>query len=389
MKRLAGLTVHAEAVAPNCPGSLAVDPAGDGASAAICTYPYQTLVSFTLSGLITAHNGSTTAFTSGPAGHRENSQCNGAWGAGFFDAGGNRYVAIPPDCAPPAGGYGTGSYSGFAIVQGAGTFNRTGFTDPGYTFTGGPSKMTMKPVQATATLTSDATGAVAPGTFVTFTINITPTSAGGIGIPYSVPSPSSWVYSGSTPNTCGSGTTCLIQVNTSGTMTVEAIVNGTTTPVSAHVTVHCPTGDSLLDNHPVTEGGLDAAWISGNGNNADLSKRQEEGGTEYPTGMQFGLDTSLFHSSGDTPCTSVEHVEGPGSIYFHTHVIQPGEQFPLNCPSGFTGKALPGPSRTYDIPNLPSGGTGVIIDSLSVYIYGSSGLQRTLPRHQPSGCAYP
>jgi hypothetical protein len=121
----------------------------------------------------------------------------------------------------------------------------------------GAQTISVEPVQATATL-SASQSVVAPGTSVTFTASISPTTAtpGGITIPWQVTA-WNWVPSDdggpvvtsregpgragpnlrvsrslaqSTTVCAGNGSTCTISVNGSGTMYVDVTVNGIVQP---------------------------------------------------------------------------------------------------------------------------------------------------------------
>lgn len=179
-------------------------------------------------------------------------------------------------------------------------------------------------------LTASASS-VTPSTNVTFTASATPAAVHNDWRLFAV---QSWEWvpdSGSQAASCGTSKTCNFTPQSSGTMKVTALVNGTVQTEERYVSVlPCLTGDSLLDDARIRRA-LKEAW---EGSNADgpQSGRVERVGGRFPGPPP--VDTTFPPLPGASACRgwnpSQWNWNSPGQggpvVTWHTHPFNHGEQ---------------------------------------------------------------
>lgn len=208
---------------------------------------------------------------------------------------------------------------------------------------------------------------IAKGTTVAFSVSANPNlMASGGGRPRRV---TAWRWTRADASYTGSDTTalgwycsnpaaqsCSLPIKESGTMTVDAIVNGVAQSKSVFVNVvPCPTGDTLVDD-AANRAGLSAAWAQSNAN-AAIHLRLERGTATFDSASRHVFRLSPIDPS-DGPCrnANIPSTPWPGTprVLSHTHPFSVGDSLPSNCnepnfPAGYYKKysnPYGGPSRS-------------------------------------------
>jgi hypothetical protein len=208
-------------------------------------------------------------------------------------------------------------------------------------------------LEADLVLTASASS-VTPSTNVTFTASATPAAVHNDWRLFAV---QSWEWvpdSGSQTASCGTSKTCNFTPQSSGTMKVTALVNGTVQTEERFVSVlPCLTGDSLLDDARIRRA-LKEAWEGSNAGDPDQGDRRERLGGRFPDGQGGWTDTTFSTLPGATMCRSYDPAEwnwntpglGPPAITRHTHPASPGEHRTYgSCPERDTTPWPPGTTR--------------------------------------------
>lgn len=203
----------------------------------------------------------------------------------------------------------------------------------------GSQTISVKRLTADLSLTASPTTAVQPGTSITYTAAATPETIGNPAVltPFSI---TQWVYADSAGThgcTSVTATTCTITANTSGTVTVTAVVNGEQQTRTMSVTVvPCPTGDPILDSAAVRKG-LDSLWKLSNPTDPVTANRHERSMNVYDSAGVTVIRIEPFDPTTDGPCENMlkRDVPPPGTLkaQIHTHPAHVSET--LECKPGF------------------------------------------------------
>lgn len=237
------------------------------------------------------------------------------------------------------------SISGYAILGGTGYATRTGGVGGLYSYAGALS-VTLEPVKAKVSVKASKY-VVTPNQTVTFTASISPSAVGPLPIPWSI----HWRWvpdAGSQTTPCGAAITCPLQVAASGTMFVDAVVNGEAQTASVHIRViNCLTGNPLLDSLPILDGLKLAMDSSGVSDSNPAARRERKIQIKCDI---YGCRAELLpllplpplpDSPGDGPCKSTfppadSTVIGEG----HVHPFRPFSGLLSQMPYG-TWDSLP------------------------------------------------
>ena len=196
---------------------------------------------------------------------------------------------------------------------------------PCWTYTGSHS-VTVTPVPASLRVKASRYVTTPAAPSVTFTAQVSPTQVGGRSVPFSV---QSWTWvpdtgSGSGP-ACGTANICTFSPSSSGTMRVDAIVNGAAQNKSVHIRVLCKsTGDSLLDSLPILDAMKAAEAASGDPNvpGNQPSRRENSFTVQCDASGECGYTvTDLGTPCGGTP-PPVGNIPGI-AVEGHTHPFNP------------------------------------------------------------------
>lgn len=173
---------------------------------------------------------------------------------------------------------------------------------PCYTYTGSHT-LSITPVPAELAV-SATRWVVVPPQSVTFTAKAVPDRVGALSVPFQV---LGWRWEpelGSGGAVCGTTATCTYSPTSSGTMYVDAIVNGANRTRSVHIRVICqPTGDPLLDSLPILDAMKEAEAASGDPNTpGNQTSRREHSFT-----VQCDASGECTHTVTDlgTPCGGI------------------------------------------------------------------------------------
>lgn len=329
------------------------------------------------------------------------------YGGGWYD------MLPPPGCnSAPASSNDTtviwymtlSSGTNRMIRSGAPTYTNPETGLPMYRYSG-TLNVAVDWIQADAKLSANKR-AITANTQVTFTASVSPTSAGGVSVPFSVVK---WRWQPDNgpavnPVTTCSGVTCLYSPAKSGTMFVDVMVNGVTDTKSIHITVFpCLIGDSLMDN-PEIRRGIRESWDSSHTNAPD-TQRLETGGmysctngicssTTFPHNASLGQDACTYHWDPS--------LAGGGIVYWHTHPfmpMDPNDPLPLapfcprnnprTLPPGHVRVASRGPSDSDYV--AASGFPHIVVDKENAYLIpgypnNTPANLFTKPRSGPNGC---
>jgi hypothetical protein len=263
---------------------------------------------------------------------------------------------------------------------------------PCYYYGGGAHQVEIRVVPIPLALRANRT-AITPGQSVVFTASANPVTYAGLTVPMTV---QQWRWvpdSGATSTPCGQAKNCSFVPPASGTMYVDAEVNGVTQTKSVHVLVDsCITGDSLLDTKKLRDA------LKNNWNNTPKTgapeDRMERMSDCVPNGD--GCEWQLLPPNGADYCSHPRSGINPnseGTIHSHPwntetefvpipllpHCIPPGRQ-----PPGPGSKWVPGPSGD-DFANLDAADTHWVIDANFIHKItgGLSDEERRLPRPFP------
>jgi hypothetical protein len=253
---------------------------------------------------------------------------------------------------------------------------------PCYSYSGGAQTVTITPVAAQLRASASPI-AIVPGDVVTVTASVTPAFVDNIPVPWQV-TQWRWVTAaGSTPK-CGTAKVCAFQPQVSGTMFVDAIVNGApqTTAVALYV-FPCKTDTAVFDS-PSARRGLRDALDSSDANAPNPTDRDERMG-HIKCDENGECNPELFpQGPNDNWCYTETNGKPilPGDTVYHSHPFDPDDQSDLIPPSPLcphisgNGYAFPGPSdsdyqgasghpfyvvdprKIYFVPGEPDGGPG-------------------------------
>jgi hypothetical protein len=381
------------------------------ASTSIPAFTTPTLVHITASGNVTvlknwplAEQGTPFATIPPPGGNQglQTMNCYGQVTV-WFQQTGTRYLG---PCNGPA-------YTEAVLVHGIGSAQRgqpypgatpaeCGFYPytPCYSFTGGSQTITITPVAVDLRLTSSAT-AVSPGALVTFLASVTPDSVDHIAVPLSI---QAWRWvpdSVSNGPSCSLTKVCSFSPSASGTMFVDAVVNGTLQTKSVYVQViACPQPDSLL-NDRATRDALLAAWNGSNPTAEPATQRVERDARLDCIGgvCQWILEPV---GSGDNWCHSTIESNENTKATIHTHPFKEGSPLdplpwplPANCNGGESPSGNPdGPGATLspglskpDWDNLNPNIPNYVVNGDQVYRYGGGVGAPFFPRSTRAGAS--
>lgn len=208
---------------------------------------------------------------------------------------------------------------------------------PCFTYTGSHA-VAVTPVSASLRVKASRYVTTPAAPSVTFTAAVSPTQVGGRNVPFSV---QSWTWvadtgSGSGP-ACGTNNICSFSPSSSGTMRVDAIVNGVTRNKSVHIRVLCKsTDDKLLDSLPILDAMAAAMTASGDPN--------LPGGQGARREHQFSVQCDTLNECSSPPPVDLGNPCGgvpprvdtvPGiKVDGHTHPFNPVVPNP-NAPGGW------------------------------------------------------
>lgn len=173
----------------------------------------------------------------------------------------------------------------------------------------------------------------------TATVNPSPRQLAGFNVPMRVKSWSFQPDGGSPATVCATDTLCVNAPSGSGTLTVQAYVNGDLKTKSQYISVlTCLTGDSLLDDARIRKA-LKDAW-DGSHASGPQSGRMERVGGRFD-GSSFPIDTTFGPLPGAGPCWGWgagwnwnTPGLGPPRVVWHTHPFYHGEpRIPGVCPA--------------------------------------------------------
>ena len=264
-----------------------------------------------------------------------------------FSVTGGRYVCYYDNWGAPR------VYSDTTVIKGDGTFTwHRGFRGVGWTTCNGSGEppcflidggftISVEPIPAALVLTASATS-VTPSTSVTFTASATPAAVNADSRLLTI---QSWQWtpdSGSQTVSCGTNKTCGFTPQSSGTMKVTAIVNGTEQSAERYVIVNScsPVTDSLLNN-PRVRRGFDSL-LTASRIDTVATQRIEQGA------LLWGLPSGEIVIEPHTPISpSMCHFnwgaippDSGGRVLVgrvHTHPFRVGELTPCN-PSTIVGR---------------------------------------------------
>lgn len=279
----------------------------------------------------------------------------------------------------------------------------------------GTQTVSVEPVSADLELTASA-AAIRRGQTVTFTARVAPGSAGGRTMPFKV---QSWRWvpdSGATTTSCApppadtNPATCRFAPLSSGTLHLDALVNGTQQTRYKYLSVvPCLTGDSLLDDSRLRRALRDA--LNGSNPNDPAASRRERGGKRLRAPDGSVRDTLYPVGPNDTPCSFNYPPAAPGEgtplVAWHTHPFSPldpndplpydaGQAPPSSCPQ-LEYKRPPPPGKVYSAAPGPSpvdmtvagGIPNIVVDKDNVWVvpadYPASPV-RKYPRSGAGGC---
>ena len=189
-------------------------------------------------------------------------------------------------------------------------------TSPCYTYDGSFT-VTIDRLPATLSMVPSRYVVVAGGP-VSVTAKATPSSAQGFTVPFTV---QDWQWTpdgGSAGPVCGSLAICNFSPNASGTIQVNAIVNGVPQSKSTHIRVLCnPTGDSLLDSLPILDALKTDMDSGGFPNSSILNRRERKSGIYCDAGACIPV---LYPPEpGDTPCETTFPADSSSTLMGQTH----------------------------------------------------------------------
>lgn len=332
---------------------LAAQPAD---SAVMHTYPDAVYAEVRVIGYITLHTNPTAPGFFGPV----NNTNGPVYAYGSFVSGGSCGLNVTIKYSGPSY-YGTSKLAApcdqhhdwvdTLLVQGTGKAVRGGaISEPGATclpmpchWQEGTEAVWIKPVPTELVFSASARF-VAPSTTVSFSVSANPNvMPSGGGMPRRV---TAWRWRRASTSYNGPDTTaigwyctnqtaqsCSLPIKESGTMTVDAIVNGVAQSKSVFINViPCPTGDTLVDDF-ATRSGLTAAWAQSNAN-GPISLRLERGSTTFDsTSLHVFRLTPV--DPGDTPCRNANIPQAPYPgipiVESHIHPFSVGDSLPSSC----------------------------------------------------------
>ncbi len=363
---------------------------------AMGTFAEPTIATVTATGSLFETFGSPWANPGDPTGSG-NSDASGTWDAGFgicehclswFTVGSGSMGGVDFSDGNNAN-FTTSAISVTQVVKGAGflVFHGGPYVSSGswchpdcYHYDGNIT------VQVTP-LTADLELHVAPlellvGQSVTATANPNPRQLAGIDVPFRV---TSWHYQptgGSNGAVCATDTLCVISPTSSGTLTVEAYVNGDLKTQHQAIVVRCKTNDTLLDDLSIRKN-LRDAWNAAN-TGASPSGRKEIGGGRFPNGGAQFDTTFVAGLPGATPCRLYDETvwnfgSGPPSgwglpiLTWHVHPFWPKDWIPLtNCPERNRTDSIPmagNPSPgDYTAMNATPPVPFIVVDGANIYV---------------------
>ncbi|HET9065016.1 MAG TPA: hypothetical protein VFN22_04250 [Gemmatimonadales bacterium] len=202
----------------------------------------------------------------------------------------------------------------------------------------------------------------------TATVNPSPRQLAGFDVPMRVVSWSFQPDGSSSATICTTDTLCVNAPSGSGTLTVQAYVNGDLKTKSQYITVlSCLTGDSLLDD-PNIRRALKAAWDGSNASGPQSGRVERVGGRFG--GSPFPIDTTFDALAGANACRGWGPGQwtwnspglGPPEVVWHTHPWYFGEVRNNGiCPE--RGTPRPGGMDDRPSPNdiLPYEGIPIIV----------------------------
>src|SRR5690606_32866617 len=168
---------------------------------------------------------------------------------------------------------------------------------------------------------------------------------------------------------CANQASCTITPQTSGTMTLTALVNGAEKSRSVHIRALCaPTGDALMDSLPILDA-LGAAWDSSNADDPNAANRRKRyfavecnasgecGWTVYPNGP-FDTPCEATPPTRDTTGTRTAGGHIHPFTPFTGSPLPPSEIFPPNCGRGPGRGGAPRPSPS-DLTHIVGPGGGL------------------------------
>lgn len=310
------------------------------------TLHHNTLVLAQVSGMLTE----TTGFPGGYAGH--GSVGPGGWVAGFCY--GNVSIQYPNGAGAFCNPWVPGP-TAYLLAFGAGTVGwrqgwYSGLCGPGnqpcWNYSGS-FEITITRVAVDAELQASPRSVTTPQS-ITFTAQQTPSTAGGVGIPFQVVG---WWYEvdGDTTHistACGGGysnpTVCNYTPPTSGTMYAAVIANGVEVILQVHIDIlSCLTGDSFLDDSRVRRGikmALDGSHLTD-----PAANRMERFGGLFRDATGRIIPWLFPEDAGDGPCwndipsSGTLGAVGTIIVTWHTHPFRDDGTDPLpyvaGCPT--------------------------------------------------------